>query len=113
MARRCVFVCILLVLGALSARGQSGEWNQLFNGRNLTGWEHVGPGRVVVEDGLLKTEGGMGLLWDTQEKIGNAVLRVVYKTGKKSDNSGVFLRIPEKPTEPWMRSEERRVGEEG
>ncbi|PYU31937.1 MAG: DUF1080 domain-containing protein [Acidobacteria bacterium] len=102
MARRCVFVCILLVLGALSARGQSGEWNQLFNGRNLAGWEHVGPGRFVVEDGLLKTEGGMGLLWYTPEKIGNAVLRVVYKTVKKTDNSGVFLRIPEKPTEPWM-----------
>src|SRR3989449_8834072 len=102
MAQRCVFVCILLVLGALSARAQDGEWKQLFNGRNLAGWEHVGPGRFVVEDGLLKTEGGMGLVWYTPEKSGNAVLRVVYKTGKKTDNSGVFLRIPEKPTEPWM-----------
>jgi hypothetical protein len=26
----------------------------------------------------------------------------VYKTQKKDDNSGVFIRIPEKPTEPWM-----------
>jgi hypothetical protein len=74
----------------------------LFNGRDLTGWEHVGPGRFVVEDGLLKTEGGMGLLWYSREKIGNAVLRVVYRNADKGSNSGVFIRIPEKPTEPWM-----------
>src|SRR2546421_10057814 len=99
MARRCVFVCILLVLGALSARGQSGEWNQLFNGRNLAGWEHVGPGRFVVEDGLFKTEGGMGLVWDIPEKIGNAGLLLVFNRGKKNDNSGVFIQIPKKPNE--------------
>jgi hypothetical protein len=74
----------------------------LFNGKNLDGWEHVGPGSFVVEDGLLKTQGGMGLLWYSQKKIGRAKLRVVFKlTGKESD-SGVFIRIPEKPTEPWM-----------
>ncbi len=51
---------------------------------------------------MLKTQGGMGLLWYSREKIGRAKLRVVFKlTGKESD-SGVFIRIPEKPTEPWM-----------
>jgi hypothetical protein len=30
------------------------------------------------------------------------VLRVVYKTEKKESNAGVFIRIPEAPTEPWM-----------
>jgi hypothetical protein len=45
----------------------------------------------------------MGLLWYTPNKMGNCVIRVVYKTaGEKSANSGVFIRIPEKPTEPWM-----------
>ena len=74
----------------------------LFNGKNLDGWEHVGPGAFVVEDGMLKSEGGMGLLWYSREKLGNATLRVVFKlTGKESD-SGVFIRIPERPTEPWM-----------
>jgi hypothetical protein len=74
----------------------------LFNGKNLDGWKHVGPGTFVVEDGMMKTEGGMGLLWYSREKIGDATLRVIFKlTGKESD-SGVFLRIPEKPTEPWM-----------
>ncbi len=68
----------------------------------MTGWEHVGPGNFAIENGLLKPSGGMGLLWFTPEKIGNAVIRVVYKPEKKSSNSGVFIRIPEKPTEPWM-----------
>src|SRR4051812_46158550 len=76
-------------------------WTPLFNGRDMEGWEHVGPGRFVIEDGVLKTDGGMGLLWYTRETFGDAVLRIVYRNpGGK--NSGVFIRIPEKPTEPWM-----------
>jgi ketosteroid isomerase-like protein len=74
----------------------------MFNGRDLSGWEHVGPGQFVLENGLLKSEGGMGLLWFTPRKIGNATIRVVYKTAAKEANSGVFIRVPEKPTEPWM-----------
>ena len=38
----------------------------------------------------------------TLEKFGNCVIRVVYKTKKKDDNSGVFIGILQKPTEPWM-----------
>lgn len=76
--------------------------NALFNGQNLDGWKHVGPGSMVVENGVMRSEGGMGLLWYSREKIGDATVRVVFKlTGKESD-SGVFIRIPEEPTEPWM-----------
>ena len=77
-------------------------WTPLFNGRDLTGWEHVGPGRFVVENGLLKTEGGMGLLWFEPRKLGQCRLRVVFRTGGQGGDSGVFIRIPERPTEPWM-----------
>jgi len=73
---------------------------QLFNGKDLAGWEHIGPGRFVLEDGLLKTEGGMGLLWYTKEKFGDCILRVVYKTSRAGDNSGVYIRIAEKPKDP-------------
>src|SRR5574337_1253117 len=52
----------------------------LFNGKDMEGWQHVGPGSFLIEDGLLKTEGGMGLLWYTREKFGNVILRVAYKT---------------------------------
>ncbi len=77
-------------------------WVPLFNGHDLTGWEHVGPGRFIVEDGALKTEGGMGLLWYTARKLGRCRLRVVFRTAGTVGNSGVFIRIPEKPIEPWM-----------
>ena len=66
------------------------EWRPLFDGRSLDGWEHVGPGKFVVEDGLLRTEGGMGLLWYSREKLGNCVIRVVYKTANDRSNSGVY-----------------------
>ena len=46
----------------------------MFDGKDLNGWEHVGPGRFVLEDGLLKTEGGMGLLWYKGRKFGNCTI---------------------------------------
>ncbi len=78
------------------------EWKQLFNGEDLTGWKHVGPGYDTVENGLIHTHGGMGLLYWTGGKVGDCTIRVVYKMRDKNDNSGVFVRIPEAPTEPWM-----------
>jgi hypothetical protein len=94
---------LLLVMTTLASSVFAQESKHaLFNGKNLDGWEHVGPGAMVVEDGMMKTKGGMGLLWYAREKVGRATLRVVFKlTGKESD-SGMFIRIPEKPTEPWM-----------
>ena len=74
---------------------------QLFNNQDLTGWEMVGGGKFIVEDGFLKTQGGMGLLWYTKEKIGDAVLRVVYRVSRPEDNSGVFVRVSDKPSDPW------------
>jgi hypothetical protein len=43
----------------------------------------------------------MGLLWYTREVFGDIVIRVVYRNPDGA-NSGVFIRIPEKPTEPWL-----------
>lgn len=74
----------------------------LFDGRSLDGWEHVGPGRFVVEDGVMRTEGGMGLLWYAREKFGDCVIRVVYKTGTPRSNSGVYIRIADRPKDPWF-----------
>src|SRR2546430_15539937 len=83
-------------------QAQSGEWKQLFNGKDLTGWKHVGPGRMTVEDGLIRTHGGMGLLYWTGGKLSNCVIRVVFKMRDENDNSGVFIRIPLEPPEEWM-----------
>lgn len=108
----CFLICLLACQARSSEEKEQGvppagtsptkDWKQLFNGQNLDGWEHVGPGRFVVENGLLKTEGGMGLLWYTRERFGNCVLRVVYKTSKDDSNSGVFVRIADKPADEWF-----------
>jgi len=81
---------------------QSSEWKQLFNGKNLDGWKHVGPGEMTVADGLIQTHGGMGLLYWTAGKFGGCRIRVVYKMLHHNDNSGVFIRIPIEPREAWM-----------
>lgn len=74
---------------------------QLFNGSDLDGWAQVGPGSFTVENGLLTSHGGMGLLWYTRHTVGDAVLRVVYRVRRPEDNSGVFIRIDGPPPDPW------------
>ena len=91
-----IAIAILLAAGV----SQAAEWRQLFDGKDLNGWAMVGPGRFVVEDGMLKTEGGMGLLWYTGQEFGNTTIRVVFKTASANANSGVFIRFPEKPKDP-------------
>jgi hypothetical protein len=81
---------------------ESQEWKQLFNGKDLTGWKHVGPGEMTVEDGLIRTHGGMGLLYWAGQKFGNCTIRVVFRMRDENDNSGVFIRIPVEPHEAWM-----------
>ena len=63
--------CVALGCLVLAARPQSKEWKPLFNGKDLTGWKHVGPGSMTVEDGLIRTHGGMGLLYWTGGRVGN------------------------------------------
>ena len=93
----CLFV--VTIANSLAAQ-QSGR--TLFNGRDLAGWQQIGPGSFVVQDGMMKTQGGMGMLWYAQEKIAHATIRVVFRLATRESDSGVFIRIPEKPTEPWM-----------
>ena len=57
---------------------------------------------MTVENGLIRTHGGMGLLYWTGQKFGNGTLRVVYRMRDENDNSGVFIRIPVEPREEWM-----------
>ena len=81
---------------------QSQEWKPLFNGKDLTGWKHVGPGGMTVEEGLIKTHGGMGLLYWAGQKFSNCQIRVVFRMKDENDNAGVFIRIPVEPREAWM-----------
>lgn len=91
----------LLVFCVLTTSLYAQDWKPLYNGHDMEGWEHVGEGRFVVEDGLLKSQGGMGLLWYSGRKFENVRLRIRYK-GAEANNAGVFIRIPDKPIEAWM-----------
>ena len=55
-------VCLFLLAGLVTfsfaadenqnaCKGDPEKWQQLFNGKDLTGWKHVGPGNDTVEDG--------------------------------------------------------------
>ena len=92
---------IFLALLLLAASSRAAQWKQLFNHKDLTGWKMVGPGRFVIVDGTLKTEGGMGLLWYEGQQFGNTTLRVVFKTINEQGNSGLYIRLPEPPKDPW------------
>ena len=78
------------------------KWRQLFNGKDLTGWMHVGDGYMTVEDGIIQTNGGMGLLYWTGEKFGNCTIRIVYRMRDENSNARFFIRIPIEPREAWM-----------
>jgi hypothetical protein len=103
--RLCVALSVLLSFAAIMP---AAERKQLFNGKDLSGWaripRHEGapadekPG-FIVEKGLLVSlpDAPEDDLWYTREKIGNTTLRIVFKSSDKTANSGVFIRIPEKP----------------
>jgi hypothetical protein len=77
-------------------------WHQLFNGKDLDGWKQVGPGNHFVKDGMITSNGGMGLLYYTKQEFGDCTIKVVYKMQKFNSNSGIFIRIPIEPREEWM-----------
>lgn len=98
----------LLLLASSAAALPAAERKQLFNGKDLTGWARIPrhEGAPADQKPGFKVENGMLVslpdtpeddLWYTQEKIGNATLRLVYKVSDRTANSGVFIRIPEKP----------------
>ena len=102
MTKRSILLVLLLALSLMPGQALAQQWKQLFDGKDLNGWKHVGPGGMKVVNGLIETYGGMGLLYWTGGKVGNCVIRVVYRMRDKNDNSGVFIRIPIEPHEAWM-----------
>ena len=90
----------LVFAGSSSVRAARVE--NAWDGKTLDGWEHVGPGRMVLEDGLMRTEGGMGLLWYTREKLGNCIDPDRLQDDEREEsNPGVFIRVADKPKDEW------------
>jgi sugar phosphate isomerase/epimerase len=68
-------------------------------GYSKSGWNHYGPGYFELDQktGVLKGQGGMGLLWYAEKKFKDFVLELDYKCADKFTNSGIFLRVPDIP----------------
>jgi hypothetical protein len=86
-----------LVLGAavLPAAG----WDELFNGRNLDGWEPQSRVDWQVRNGVIvATKGDVGLL-TTRARFRDYELELEFRAAEGS-NSGVFLSTPRTVTAP-------------
>jgi hypothetical protein len=108
LLKRVVFVLTFVALlawplvGLQAAEAGSGTrpappsdepgWRQLFNGKDLTGWDNGAGGPPstgwIVEDGALVRKPRAGYIW-TKERFGDFVLDLEFKT---EGNSGVFFR---------------------
>ncbi|MET9866687.1 ThuA domain-containing protein, partial [Streptomyces sp. NPDC006386] len=77
----------------------SKDYRKIFNGQTLDGWKQAGPGRFVVKDGVLETEGGMGLLWYQAKELKSYSLKLDWKM-QGDDNSGIFVGFPASD-DPW------------
>jgi hypothetical protein len=95
----------------LAGSCQSGTpWHQqadaevvtLWDGHTLDGWKMAGPGKFVMQDGALKTTGGMGLLWYAAREFEDFRLEFEWKVDAADDNSGVFVRFPDPGDDPWV-----------
>ena len=45
---------LLAALGAAAPAVADSGWETILDGHDLNGWQQVGPGKFVLEDGLLK-----------------------------------------------------------
>ncbi len=79
------------------------DWTPLYNGNDIQGWERFGDLDYTIEEGILNIKDSPGFLWCKVRELGNVTLRIVY-SGAKKNIPGVFLRIPEVPSEAWMAS---------
>lgn len=63
----------------------------LFDGKTLDGWHLMNGARFVVEDGVMKHQGGMGWL-RSEKEYSDFVLRHEFRFLKPKQDGGVFVR---------------------
>ena len=92
--KKIVFL-LAFVLFSLNVSAQSGDWIELFNGKNMDGWRiSDNPASFNVEDGVIKVDGPRAHAF-YEGKVGNHdfknfELMVEVKTMPKA-NSGIFF----------------------
>lgn len=60
----------------------------------LEGWRMAGCGKFTIANGVLESHGGPGILWYASTLVDDFILRCAWRTSRREDNSGIYLRIP-------------------
>ncbi|MBR0782477.1 family 16 glycoside hydrolase [Bradyrhizobium iriomotense] len=80
------------VVGALTP-APSAQFKSLYTG-SLADWQMSGAGGFLQVYDILESFGGPGLLWYTREGFSDFVLEFEWQYANRTDNSGVFIRVP-------------------
>ena len=72
------------------------NFTSIFDGKSLDGWRMSGGGKfqILYDEKAIQSRGGLGILWYTKQQFGNFVLQLEWRVASESDNSGVFIRVP-------------------
>ena len=86
-------------------------WVQLFNGKDLDGWEIMGDkaGWEILNGGVIRSDGAKGGNWlrYAKQEFGDFILRVEWRVSKDG-NSGVFVRA-KREGQPWVTGHEIQI----
>jgi Domain of Unknown Function (DUF1080) len=94
---RTLFLAALFLTPVSVLRGEdAGEWQHLFNGRDLAGWKVVDgkEGSWTIEDGLMVCSGDGGGWISSEKEYANFEIVAEFRL-PKGGNSGLFLRTPQ------------------
>ena len=97
-----VAIAAVLGLAAGAAGADDDGWAQLFNGKDLSGWDVLKCGVEVNDDGSLLIKAGNGLV-QTKEQYADFVLDCEWKALKPAKwDSGIYFRYTAVPKgRPW------------
>ena len=104
------FILGMIAACALSVTATDKDFQTLFNGKDLTGWQGMGGPMTnwEIKDGVLSCTGKGGSAWlATKEEFANFELQLEYNI-PENGNSGVFIRAP-KNGAPWVAGLEIQV----
>lgn len=80
------------VLAALTPKASAAT--KLIYSGNISDWQMAGSGRFLQVFDILESVDGPGIFWYTRETFDDCVLDLEFQYAQRTDNSGVFIRIP-------------------
>jgi hypothetical protein len=98
--------CLAAALTLLAASAE--EWQELFNGRDLDGWEAQGKVDWQVRDGAILATKGEASLLTTRGSYRDYEIELEFRAAEAT-NSGVFLSTPKEVTDPAVECYELNI----